>query len=808
MIITCEACSTKFNLDETILKKDGSKVRCTICKHIFTAYPPADQPPPEKTIPLAAAPIEVEAPQEKPENLALDDDVKIMTDTSVPQLSLEDELSVVLESNKKRETDKREIPALEVSLEDELEIPVTPGPVSSAAPAIDIDLDLDLNLELSETSDFNPSVAPPSDTIAPAPTDVPALDLDLELDLSVAQDFKLSDDAPQIMDAVAPTDTPELELDLDLSLEKDAHSSEPETSHPLDLNLDPALEAYAPPPIEESTPQEKESHPIDAGDILDIDFSLEEDNPQQKPSDIQIEEGVELDLDFSDDTSSDAASPFDNPEDQLTSDNDFDLDLSAESTAEEGTSLDLDFSMDDVPGNDGTELSDLDFSIDETNAQNDGGLELDFDFSDDGSLDSPNFSGNPEEELAFDDDLDLDFSMDDDNTDDTSLDLDFSMDDEPEKDPSPLDLDFSMDDEPEKDPSPLDLDFSMDDELESDASPLDLDFSLEDNATKEKLQSVDDTLEFELEEGTELDFDFSDMEDPTNGSVSSSAKGDEDTLEMESNTAMDLDFSMDGALQDNEISPNEEDFGEELEVPAYDEFEELTDIEQDNEELEALAATASERQAKAERETTLSGERPHLYYDTEEKAPQKRSFGLGKLLLMSIFLFIVAIAGYAGAIMTGVEIPYVSHLEIPFIDQYIPRPTPPPVKLTPIKKSIVSKFLDNKSAGPLFVVRGDVLNLSQVSCRNVKLQGTLIDKEKKSLKTQWVLCGKTIPDDQLESLDMKTVINRLTTARNSPAFEVAPGKKIPFLLVFSNLPDNLASYNMTVTAFERVPKKK
>ena len=40
MIIKCEKCGTKFNLDESLLKKDGSKVRCSLCKHVFVAYPP------------------------------------------------------------------------------------------------------------------------------------------------------------------------------------------------------------------------------------------------------------------------------------------------------------------------------------------------------------------------------------------------------------------------------------------------------------------------------------------------------------------------------------------------------------------------------------------------------------------------------------------------------------------------------------------------------------------------------------------------------------------------------------------------
>lgn len=44
MIITCEKCGTRFNLDESLLDADGSKVRCSRCQHIFTAFPPPAKP--------------------------------------------------------------------------------------------------------------------------------------------------------------------------------------------------------------------------------------------------------------------------------------------------------------------------------------------------------------------------------------------------------------------------------------------------------------------------------------------------------------------------------------------------------------------------------------------------------------------------------------------------------------------------------------------------------------------------------------------------------------------------------------------
>ena len=40
MDIQCEKCRTVFNIDETLLKEGGFKVRCSICRHVFMAYPP------------------------------------------------------------------------------------------------------------------------------------------------------------------------------------------------------------------------------------------------------------------------------------------------------------------------------------------------------------------------------------------------------------------------------------------------------------------------------------------------------------------------------------------------------------------------------------------------------------------------------------------------------------------------------------------------------------------------------------------------------------------------------------------------
>jgi predicted Zn finger-like uncharacterized protein len=60
MIIACEKCQTKYNLDQANLKAGGSKVRCSKCSHVFTAFPP-EQDYGEEPETLAVRPDEMES---------------------------------------------------------------------------------------------------------------------------------------------------------------------------------------------------------------------------------------------------------------------------------------------------------------------------------------------------------------------------------------------------------------------------------------------------------------------------------------------------------------------------------------------------------------------------------------------------------------------------------------------------------------------------------------------------------------------------------------------------------------------------
>lgn len=53
MLVQCPECTTKFNLDESKIGHDGSKVRCSRCKNVFTVFRPMTEDADAHSIPVA-----------------------------------------------------------------------------------------------------------------------------------------------------------------------------------------------------------------------------------------------------------------------------------------------------------------------------------------------------------------------------------------------------------------------------------------------------------------------------------------------------------------------------------------------------------------------------------------------------------------------------------------------------------------------------------------------------------------------------------------------------------------------------------
>jgi predicted Zn finger-like uncharacterized protein len=126
-------------------------------------------------------------------------------------------------------------------------------------------------------------------------------------------------------------------------------------------------------------------------------------------------------------------------------------------------------------------------------------------------------------------------------------------------------------------------------------------------------------------------------------------------------------------------------------------------------------------------------------------------------------------------------------------------------KIIPLNDSIGYDFVNNTTAGDLLVITGKVQNTSSTPQRFVKVTGTLITQGgNKSNITKTVYCGTVFSDIELANGDIAELNRRLLknqSGDNQSNTRIEPGGEIPFTIVFSNLPDNLETFELKVADY-------
>ncbi|KPJ76322.1 MAG: hypothetical protein AMJ54_12055 [Deltaproteobacteria bacterium SG8_13] len=304
MILTCTECDTSFNFDDRLIKPSGSKVRCSKCHSVFTAYPQGE---------AAAAPAAGAVPAAAASSAA----------AGLDDLDL-DAITADLD--------------LELDAADE-------EPSEAVSDGDELDFDLGLEDDVAES---------------PAGADVQYQETQ-ELDLS---DFDLDEatDSAEVSDAAAADDDLAFDLDLDESSAADGEDltiGDTATEEAPDLDFDLGLELDADGQAADSAAAEETGTGAAADD--DLDFSLDLDMDEQPAADDAVSAGGDLDPDLMDET---RAMDLGELDDLLASDEglaeetdsageadglDIDLDLEAdvkEESIEEDSTEELDFDLD------------------------------------------------------------------------------------------------------------------------------------------------------------------------------------------------------------------------------------------------------------------------------------------------------------------------------------------------------------------------------------------------------------------------------------------------------------------------------
>ena len=190
--------------------------------------------------------------------------------------------------------------------------------------------------------------------------------------------------------------------------------------------------------------------------------------------------------------------------------------------------------------------------------------------------------------------------------------------------------------------------------------------------------------------------------------------------------------------------------------------------------------------------------------NTEEKKPKSI---LSMLILIITLVFLLAAGTYVAGIVTGYKIPYLSEIEIPIVEEYIEKLIPKGPEAKPVLNNTIinDRFMTNPTAGTLFVITGQVDNPTEETFSYIELEAALATGEKEKAISKNVFCGNIISDEMLRNGDIVEIEKLLTVreGQNNANINIKPGSGIPFMVVFSELPDKLKTYYIKVISFEK-----
>jgi predicted Zn finger-like uncharacterized protein len=820
MIITCKECNSSFKVDDSLIKETGSKVKCSKCENIFTAYPhsPEDDlfSDTDEQLLDSDGSSELSDLDSSLDDLFNDDE---SLETKTPQEDADDVLGFGLGLDP--EFDEKEDPPELTSEAEESELALGDSndqldldPGAGMENLLEnTDDELDLGFELDADTNQEPAAPSIIDDELPDLKDLSALDSeplteddtdtkleDIELDLEAGNKQEVNEipDAEMALEEIGD------ELDLsDLNLENDESSTAVtatgEDSEDLNLDLLP----------------DQEDENLEVDETLDAEMALEEIDDELDLSD--------LDLEYDESSATETATGEDSEDpnlDLLLDEDDENQEVDeipdAKIAAEESDEidfLDLDLEGDDTPATEITsgkksenqgldpetiagdaispgdelDLSDLEEIIDsETDepAENSAeAVEPDLELKNDQKTQASGATTDEEEDDALDF-SDLEKMLEPDETPEVSAEDD---------DADELDLQFDID-EPVADVVDSTASNDAGDANQQD-DLLDIEKMLEENEeiTEEELESPlemaaaqEDSSEDESD--LELDFDIEselqEKEDLFNGSTTADEQLESNLLSPDG-----TDTSDDVGIEDVELE------GTVLRA----------DVTTDEFATDELLETSS---VDNRTDGSPVADQPPL--TPAAMMPKSRS---KKPVLVALLLLLLASGVLIVPNMLGIKIPYISDIKIPYLSDldiripYLSDKLNPKakdvagnLKIVPLGGTINARFVNDSQGNQRFVIHGKIKNDYDHPRSFIKVTGKIYQKGGKLVKSESVYCGNVLSDSEVAGMKIAAITKRLRNRSGDKKsnIKVKTGQTVPFMIVFDKLPQNLDEYTVEV----------
>ena len=113
--------------------------------------------------------------------------------------------------------------------------------------------------------------------------------------------------------------------------------------------------------------------------------------------------------------------------------------------------------------------------------------------------------------------------------------------------------------------------------------------------------------------------------------------------------------------------------------------------------------------------------------------------------------------------------------------------------------------VSNEKVGQLTIIEGKLVNKAREPVERIQVEASLLDKNKRVLVSKRQMAGNTVPLFQLQvgsEAELEQALNNnLGLLSNNT--NVAPGGTVPFMVIFSNPPQEAAEYSVKVVDARR-----
>ncbi len=116
-------------------------------------------------------------------------------------------------------------------------------------------------------------------------------------------------------------------------------------------------------------------------------------------------------------------------------------------------------------------------------------------------------------------------------------------------------------------------------------------------------------------------------------------------------------------------------------------------------------------------------------------------------------------------------------------------------------------FLENAHAGQIFVVEGEVENQAARPVSFALIEGKMFNTTNRVAITQRCYAGNAMSREELVRMNITEIQNRMMNreGKSLSNVKIPPGKRIPFVLVFHNLPELKALSDYSVEVISSKP---